>query len=152
MTSGVPSVVTCVACAAKNRVPDDARGVPRCGRCHAPLPWVVQADDATVGPVVDAATIPVLVDLWASWCGPCHAVSPVLERLAREFAGSVKLAKIDVDQASRTADRFSVRGVPTLLLLSRGEVVARHVGAGSEATLRSWLQDALRQVHEMAED
>ena len=87
----------CSNCQTKNRVPAVARGVPRCGKCQTPLPWVVNGSDADFGDVVEAATIPVLVDMWAPWCGPCRMVSPVLEQLAGEFAGSLKLVKVNPD-------------------------------------------------------
>ena len=84
-----------------------------------------------------------LVDLWATWCGPCRMVSPVLEQLATERAGAIKLVKVDVDRAPATGSRFQVRAVPTLLVLRDGEVVARQPGAAPVATLRRWLDDAL---------
>ena len=80
-------VIVCSNCGTKNRVPAAANGVPRCGKCHAPLRWVVDASDDDFAAVAEAATIPVLVDLWAPWCAPCRKVSPVLEQLAGEFAG-----------------------------------------------------------------
>jgi thioredoxin 2 len=136
-------VVVCPACSTKNRVPKTATGTPRCGRCHAALPWVVDAGDDNFSEVVDASTVPVLVDLWAPWCGPCRMVSPALERLAHEQAGKLKLVKVDVDQAPRVAARFSVQSIPTLLLVKGGQVVARQVGASGEAALRTWLTDQL---------
>ncbi len=84
-----------------------------------------------------------LLDLWAPWCGPCRIVSPALERLARRHAGRIKLVKVDVDQSPRTAERFQVRGIPTLLVVRDGEVVARRTGAASEADFDGWLQAAL---------
>jgi thioredoxin 2 len=137
------AVVVCSNCGAKNRVPPAASGVPKCGRCHNPLPWVADADDRTFAEIAEAATIPVLVDLWAPWCGPCHAVSPVLERLAREMAGRVKLVKVNVDESPEVALRFSAQSIPTLLLMRRGQVVARKVGAAPESALRAWVEPEL---------
>jgi len=97
--NSMTQVVVCSNCQTKNRVPAVAHGVPRCGECHTPLPWVVNSSDADFGDVVEAATIPVLVDMWAPWCGPCRMVSPVLEQLAGEFAGSLKLVKVNADEA-----------------------------------------------------
>jgi thioredoxin 2 len=87
-------VVVCANCGTKNRVPAAADGVPRCGECHQPLRWIVNGSDEDFGSVVEASTVPVLVDMWAPWCGPCRMVSPVLEQLAGEFAGRLKLVKI----------------------------------------------------------
>jgi len=93
--------------------------------------------------VVERAKLPVLVDLWAPWCGPCRAVSPALENLAREQAGRIKLVKVNVDESPVTAHRFGVQGIPTLLVLDKGTAVARQVGAAPEAALRQWLDRAL---------
>lgn len=84
-----------------------------------------------------------LVDLWATWCGPCRMVSPALEQLAQERAGSLKLVKVDVDAAPQISQRFTVQAVPTLLLVDHGKVLARQSGAAPVAALRSWLDQAL---------
>jgi thioredoxin 2 len=140
-----PMVVVCGNCGAKNRVPSSASGVPRCGRCHTTLPWVTEADDASFAEVVEASPLPVLVDLWAPWCGPCRMVSPALEQLAREFAGKVKLVKVNVDESPALSRRFGVQGIPTLLLTRRGEVVARKIGAAPADALRAWLEPELNR-------
>jgi thioredoxin 2 len=136
-------VVACEVCGKKNRVPAAASGIPKCGNCGAPLPWIADADDRTFAEVVDQAGLPVLVDLWAPWCGPCRMVSPVLEQLARRFAGRLKLVKVNVDEAPGVARRFAVQAVPTLLVTDRGQVIARQAGAAPEPTLRQWLENAL---------
>jgi thioredoxin 2 len=138
-----PEIVVCTNCHTKNRVPAAAKGVPRCGKCQAPLPWVVNASDADFDSVVEAATIPVLVDLWAPWCGPCRMVSPALEQIAGEFAGRLKLVKINADEAPGLSQRFDVLAIPTLLLLSGGEVIDTQVGAAPVAQLRSWVTSKL---------
>jgi thioredoxin 2 len=142
------SVVVCPTCGRKNRVPAAANGRPRCGQCHNPLPWLAEADDDSFGDVVERARLPVLVDLWAPWCGPCRAVSPALENLARERAGRIKLVKVNVDESPTTANRFGVQGIPTLLVLDRGTAVARQTGAAPEAALRQWLDQALDRLGE----
>ena len=141
-----PTVVGCLDCGKKNRVPAAASGLPRCAHCHAPLPWLAHANDDDYASVVEEASIPVLVDLWAPWCGPCKMVSPALEALARSHAGKVKLVKINVDASPQTARRFGVQGIPTLLVLHRGEVIARQTGAAPEHVLRPWLDDALAKA------
>jgi len=143
MSAAASDVVVCEHCGRKNRVPAAARGVPRCGQCHEPLPWIADATDATYPAVVEEAVVPVLVDLWAPWCGPCRMVSPALENLARQYAGKVKLVKVNVDESPAISRRFEVQGIPTLLLVRKGEVVARQTGAAPEPTLRAWLDQGL---------
>ena len=84
-------LIRCVNCDSRNRVPAVASGTPRCGNCREPLPWIVTAGDDTFAEVAERASIPVLVDLWAPWCGPCRKVSPALAQVARDMAGRVKL-------------------------------------------------------------
>ena len=136
-------VIQCPHCAKKNRVPAAATGVPRCGNCHQQLPWIAEASDDDFADVVEKSALPVLVDLWAPWCGPCRMVSPALEQLATEYAGRVKLVKVDVDGAPRLSQRFAVQAVPTLLVMRDGQVVSRQAGAAPVTALRSWVDDAL---------
>ena len=93
--------------------------------------------------MAERSQTPVLVDLWAQWCGPCRAVSPALEQVATQLAGQVKLVKVDVDTAPELSRRFDVRAVPTLMILKEGRVVARQAGAAPAATLRRWVEQAL---------
>jgi thioredoxin 2 len=136
-------VMPCPNCGKKNRVPAAAKGTPRCANCHESLPWIADADDQSFGDVVNSSKVPVLLDLWAPWCGPCRVVSPALETLARENAGAVKLVKVNVDEAPGIAQRFSAQSIPTLVVLRQGEVVARQIGAAPEPQLRQWLRAAL---------
>jgi thioredoxin 2 len=144
METTAATVVVCSRCGKKNRVRAAGPGSPRCGSCGAPLPWITDAGDDDFADIAEAADIPVLVDLWAPWCGPCRMVSPALERIANDFAGRVKLVKVNVDEARRVAQRFDAQGIPTLLLLDHGQVIARQVGAAPEAQLREWLEQGLR--------
>jgi thioredoxin 2 len=141
-----PRVMVCPTCRRKNRVPAAASGVPRCGQCHSPLPWLADADDESFATVVESAALPVLVDLWAPWCGPCRMVSPALEALAHSHAGRVKLVKVNVDESPRIARRYAARSIPTLLVIDRGEVIARQTGAAPEHVLRTWLDQALTKL------
>ena len=137
-------MVACPHCGRKNRLPAAAEGVPRCGNCHQPLPWVVDAGDDDFTEVAERAGVLVLVDMWAAWCGPCRQVSPALEQVANERAGRVKLVKVDVEAAPKLSDRFTVQAVPTLMLLRDGRVVARRAGAAPAQVLREWVDGALR--------
>lgn len=137
------TVVSCPGCGQANRVPANGPGTPRCGKCGAALPYVVDADDDSFTDVVEHSRIPVVVDFWAAWCGPCRMVSPFLERLAKELAGRFKLVKVDVDRSPRSAQRFDIRAVPTLLVMKGGQVVATQAGAAPAPVLRRWLEDAL---------
>src|SRR5205823_14130279 len=93
--------------------------------------------------VAEDSKVPVIVDLWAPWCGPCRMVSPALENLARTFAGRVKLVKVNVDQAPGLARRFQAQSIPTLLVMRDGQEVDRQIGAAPESALRGWLEAAL---------
>jgi thioredoxin 2 len=146
------TTVVCEHCGHTNRLPLAAAGKPKCGNCHEPLPWVVDAGDDDFGEAAEKATMPVLVDLWATWCGPCRMVSPVLAQLARERAGKVKLVKVDIDKAPRVSQRFEVQAVPTLMVLRDGEVIARQSGAAPANVLRDWLDQALAPAHSTTQE
>jgi thioredoxin 2 len=135
--------VRCPNCGKNNRVPAVGDGKPKCGNCHIALPWIADARDDTFAEVVEAATIPVLVDLWATWCAPCRMVSPALEQVAADLAGRIKLVKVDVDQSPELSRRFTVKAVPTLLILDRGKEVARQAGAAPAPVLRRWVERSL---------
>src|SRR5262249_35227864 len=105
---------------------------PKCGRCHAALSVAdggpVTVTDATFHDVVERSPLPVLVDAWASWCAPCRMIAPVIEELAGELAGRVRVGKLDVDANPLVASRFGIRSIPTLLVMSGGCEVDRIVG------------------------
>ena len=136
-------IVTCPKCGARNRVPAAARGVPRCAKCHEALPWLTTAGDDDFDAVVAESKLPVLVDLWAPWCGPCRIVEPGVERAARTFAGSLKVVKVNVDTAPRVAERFAARSIPMLLILDRGQPKAKQVGAVGPEPLQRWIETAI---------
>ena len=135
--------ITCPHCGARNRVPAATSGVPRCGRCHNPLPWLTTAGDDDYEAVVTGSTLPVLVDLWAAWCQPCKIVEPGVERAAKAFAGSLRVVKVDVDSAPMVAVRLTAQSIPMLLILEKGRERAKQVGAIGPDALQKWIEDVL---------
>ena len=129
-------VVGCPSCGAKNRVPVVASGQPQCAKCHAVLPWLVDAGDGDFDAAVDTHKL-VIVDLWAPWCGPCRIVAPILERLASDYAVRLKVVKVNVDTAPHVAQRYRAQSIPMLLFMLRGEVVNTVVGAQPEHVMRT---------------
>lgn len=134
-------LIRCPSCAATNRVPEArlAHGArPICGRCKAPLPATAKpltVTDASFAADVERAPLPVLVDAWAPWCGPCRTIAPMIEELAAEMTGRVRVAKLNVDENPATASRFGLRSIPTLLVFRDGAEVDRLVGAHPKADI-----------------
>jgi thioredoxin 2 len=124
--------VRCHVCGATNRVPREkvAQGLePVCGRCKTPLSLKpVEVTDATFSTEVERSPVPVLLDMWAAWCNPCRMIAPIVEQLAAEMGGRVRVAKMDVEKNPLTASRFNVRSIPMLLILKNGREVDRIVG------------------------
>jgi thioredoxin 2 len=145
-------LVRCPSCGANNRVSGEkiASGQEAvCGRCKTSLPaggGVVAVTDASFPSEVEGSPLPVLLDLWAPWCAPCRMVAPVLEELAEEMAGRVRIAKLNVDENPSTAARFDVRNIPTLLLLQRGREVDRIVGAQPKPEIARRLERVLAEA------
>jgi len=126
------TVIDCPHCGAKNRLktaPSDQ--VPVCGKCRNPLPWLINSTDISFRKELET-TMPVLVDFWAQWCAPCRMTAPVLEELAREKAGQIKIVKINVDENPTTAGQYNVRSIPTMILFKDGRPVEALVGAMSK--------------------
>src|SRR5690242_229767 len=124
--------IRCPSCGATNRVPRDklAQGrKAKCGRCKQPLPDAaatpLTVTDATFAAEVERSPLPVLVDAWAAWCGPCRTIAPAIEELAAELAGRVRVVKLNVDENPATAGRFDIRSIPTLLVMAGGREVDR---------------------------
>ncbi|HYM50872.1 MAG TPA: thioredoxin [Candidatus Limnocylindrales bacterium] len=136
-------LIRCPNCGKQNRVPAAARGVPHCGACGKPLPWLTESSEADFPAVVEQSALPVLVDFWAPWCAPCRMVSPTVEQIARELPGRLKLVKINTDTAPTLSQRFGIRGIPTLMLFDHGTVVDRVTGALGAPALRKWVEEHL---------
>ena len=126
--SGPLSILACADCGKNNKIRPSERGAPHCGNCGKPLPWLVNATDDTFD--IEAKAAPaVVVDLWAPWCGPCRIVGPILEDLSREYAGRLKVVKVNVDENPVTAQRYQAFSIPTMVVIKNGRVVDRIVGA-----------------------
>ena len=121
-------MLVCAECGKKNKIRPAKRGAPHCGACGEPLPWLVNATDASFGHEVESS-VSVLVDLWAPWCGPCRVVGPMLENLSKEYAGRIKVIKVNVDENPGLSQQFQATSIPTMLVIKDGRVVDRIVGA-----------------------
>ena len=132
----------CVHCGKWNRVrADKAADGPKCGQCGTPLALdhPVKLDDDTFDRVLKETEVPILVDFYADWCGPCKMMAPAVETLARESVGRALVAKLDTDHAQQTASRFQIRGIPTSIVFKNGREVKRQTGAVPLAALRAML-------------
>jgi thioredoxin 2 len=144
-----PVMINCPVCGTSNRVPRDKieQGLkPKCGRCKNPLlihlePLAVT--DGTFAVDVEGSPMPVLVDAWAAWCGPCRMIAPVVEELATEMIGRVRIAKLNVDENPQTASRLTWRSIPTLLVVRSGREVDRIIGVQPKQEILRRLERAI---------
>jgi thioredoxin 2 len=140
-------IIRCAKCGANNRVnvgKSERQAV--CGRCKAVLSAVAHpltVTDRNFAEEVEKSPLPVLLDFWAAWCGPCRMVAPVIDKLAQELSGKVRVGKLNVDENQMTAARFHVQGIPTLLILKNGREVDRIVGAQSKEAILQRLKPYL---------
>ena len=144
-TSTRDDIVTCPHCGSRNRVAAAHEGVPRCGKCQHALPWVTTATDDDFDQIVLQAQLPVLVDLWAPWCGPCRVVEPGVQRVAKEFAGRLKVTKVNVDSAPHISQHYQAQSIPMLLVIRNGEVARIQIGALPPPALLEWVTAALEE-------
>lgn len=145
-TSANSQIITCPKCGAKNRANPTADGQPVCGRCKTPLTGEVQPltiTDQSFAEEVEKSPLPVLLDMWAPWCGPCRIVGPTVDQLAKDFSGKVRVGKLNVDENQMTASRFNVQSIPTLLILKNGKEMDRIVGVQSREAIAQRLEKVI---------
>ena len=139
-------LIGCPSCGTLNRVPPErlAEG-PKCGKCKAALldGKPVAVSEASFDAAVLRTELPVVVDFWADWCGPCHAMAPGFERAAAELKPRVRFAKLDTEAAPGIAARYGIRGIPTLILFQAGKEAARISGAMDARGIQSWVNQEL---------
>ena len=144
--SATGQIVECPNCGARNRLSQtgSAGKAPVCGKCHQPLPTgsskPVTVTDSNFSSIVSGSQVPVLLDLWAAWCGPCRMIAPVVEQIAAELSGRAIVGKLDVDANPQTAAKFRVQSIPTLLILKNGQEVDRLIGAQPKSAILQRLQ------------
>src|SRR6266849_8648621 len=138
-----PTIVSCPKCGQKTRIRSAAEGVPHCPKCDEALPWLTDGGASDFASVVENSPIPVLIDFWAPWCGPCRMVSPAVERLSNELAGRLKAVKVHTDEEPGLQERFGIRGIPTLVLMDASKERDRVTGAMGADALRRWVEPLL---------
>ena len=140
-------IVSCAQCGQRNRRPfAPAAAETRCGKCHAPLPAPgapADVPDAASFDAALAADVPVVVDFWAPWCGPCLMMAPELEQVAARAAGRYLVLKVNTDQVQELGERFRIRSIPTMAVFDGGREVSRTTGARPAAEIESFIQSAL---------
>jgi thioredoxin 2 len=142
----MPAIRTCKTCGQKNRLAaNHLADTGRCGACKNPLPPLdepLQVDSALFDEIIESSRVPVLVDFWAEWCGPCHAAAPEVARTAKDMAGQAIILKVDTDKHQQLAARFAVRGIPNFAVFSAGKLVKQQAGVVDHNVMKGWLKSA----------
>ncbi len=142
----------CANCGGVNRIDStklaEAAEAAKCGRCKQPLLTAAPVPVSQEGfaDFVGHSDIPILVDFWAPWCGPCRSLAPVLERVASELSPEIRVVKVNIDEAPQLAQRLNISSIPTLAVFRRGRELARNVGGMPQAALAQWVRNSASQA------
>ena len=136
----------CASCGQKNRIPaEHLADEGRCGSCKTPLPPIkepIDADDASFDEIVSGARVPVLIDFWAAWCGPCRTAAPHVKRTAEEMSGRALVVKVDTEQSPVLAQRFNIMSIPNFVVMKNGRVLYQQPGLVDQRQMMAWLVQA----------